>query len=112
MLDFEPDMVETHCKPRFGWLEQKGNTFASYKFTLGPKIWGYPMAYRDLPDQVSAPMNEYQSTTLRKLSVEAYQPKLFAENLTSKEAARRIEVLKREIALANLRFLAGLVGRC
>jgi hypothetical protein len=59
------------------------------------------MAYRDLPDQVSAPMNEYQSTTLRKLSIEAYQPKLFAEDLTSKEAASRIESLKREIALAN-----------
>ncbi len=58
------------------------------------------MAYRDLPDRVSAPMNEYQAATLRKLSIEAYQPKLFAD-LTSKEAARRIEELKREIALAN-----------
>jgi hypothetical protein len=35
------------------------------------------------------------------LSIEAYQPKLFAENLTSSEAAKRIENLKREIALAN-----------
>jgi hypothetical protein len=61
----------------------------------------FSMAYRDLPDQVSASMNEYQSTTLRKLSIEAYQPKLFAEDLTSKEAARRIAELKREIALAN-----------
>jgi hypothetical protein len=59
------------------------------------------MAYRDLPDQVLAPMNEYRSTTLRKLWIEAYQPKLFAEDLTRKEAARRIESLKREIALAN-----------
>jgi hypothetical protein len=46
-------------------------------------------------------MNEYQATTLRKLSIEAYQPKLFAENLTRREAAQRIEDLKREIALAN-----------
>ncbi|WP_158091491.1 DUF3072 domain-containing protein [Bradyrhizobium canariense] len=46
-------------------------------------------------------MNEYHSATLRKLLVEAYQPRLFAEDLTSKEAARRIEALKREIALAN-----------
>ena len=59
------------------------------------------MAYRDLPDRVSAPMNEHQAATLRKLSIEAYQPKLFADDLTSKEAARRIEELKREIALAN-----------
>jgi hypothetical protein len=46
-------------------------------------------------------MNEYQATTLRKLSIEAYQPKLFAEDLTIREAARRIDDLKREIALAN-----------
>jgi len=39
--------------------------------------------------------------TLRKLSIEAYQPKLFAGDLTSKEAGKRIEALKREIALAN-----------
>ena len=58
-----------------------------------------PMAYHDLPDL--APMNEYQSTTLRRLSIEAYQPKLFAEALSSIEAARRIEALKREIALAD-----------
>jgi hypothetical protein len=56
------------------------------------------MSYDRLPDAI---MNEYQVTTLRKLSIEAYQPKLFADNLTSKEAAKRIETLKREIALAN-----------
>jgi len=56
------------------------------------------MSYADLPDAI---MNEYQATTLRKLSTEAYQPKLFEEALTSKEAARRIEALKWEIALAN-----------
>ena len=46
-------------------------------------------------------MNEYPATTLRKLSIEAYQPKLFAEKLTCREAAELIEDLKREIALAN-----------
>jgi len=56
------------------------------------------MSYDRLPDAI---MNEYQATTLRKLSIEAYQPKLFAEDLTSKEAESRIEGLKREIALAN-----------
>jgi hypothetical protein len=38
-----------------------------------------------LPDRVAGPMNEYQSTTLRKLSIEPYQPKLFAEDLTSQK---------------------------
>jgi len=56
------------------------------------------MSYDRLPDAL---MNEYQATTLRKLSVEACQPKLLAEDLTTKEAAKRIEDLKREIALAN-----------
>jgi hypothetical protein len=56
------------------------------------------MSYDRLPDAI---MNEYQATTLRKLSIEAYQPRLFEEALSPKEAARRIEALKREIALAN-----------
>ncbi len=59
------------------------------------------MSYDRLPDRIAGPMNEYQATTLRKLSIEAYQPKLFEEDLTSQEAARRIEALKQEIALAN-----------
>jgi hypothetical protein len=59
------------------------------------------MSYDRLPDRIAAPMNDYRASTLRKLAIEAYQPKLFAENLTSQEAARRIEALKREIALAN-----------
>jgi hypothetical protein len=56
------------------------------------------MSYNSLPDAL---MSEYQAMTLRKLSIEAYQPKLFDEDLTSKEAAKRIDNLKREIALAN-----------
>jgi Protein of unknown function (DUF3072) len=59
------------------------------------------MAYRNLLDHVSTPMNQHQSTTLRKLALEAYQPKLFAEDLSCVEAARRIEALKQEIALAD-----------
>lgn len=46
-------------------------------------------------------MNEYQTKTLKRLSIEAYQPHQYAEGLSSKEAAKRIEDLKREIALAN-----------
>ena len=38
---------------------------------------------------------------LRSLSIEAYQPKLFAEDLSAEEAARRIEALRQEIELAK-----------
>ena len=54
-----------------------------------------------LPDQVDAPMTPPQLTTLRTLSAEAYQPKLFEQNLTAKEAERRITALRAEIELAN-----------
>jgi hypothetical protein len=54
-----------------------------------------------LPDQVDAPMTPRQLATLRTLSAEAYQPKLFEKDLTAKEADRRIAVLKAEIELAN-----------
>ncbi|MBR1155105.1 DUF3072 domain-containing protein [Bradyrhizobium sp. JYMT SZCCT0428] len=46
-------------------------------------------------------MSPRQLATLRTLSAEAYQPKLFQPNLTSKEAERRIAALKAEIELAN-----------
>jgi hypothetical protein len=46
-------------------------------------------------------MSRGQAATLRTLSVEAYQPKLFEKNLTREEADRRIEALQQEIALAN-----------
>jgi hypothetical protein len=54
-----------------------------------------------LPDQVDAPMTPRQLATLRTLSAEAYQPKLFEKGLTAQEAERRIAVLKAEIELAN-----------
>ena len=54
-----------------------------------------------LPDQIDAPMTPRQLATLRSLSAEAYQPKLFEKNLTAQEAERRISVLKAEIELAN-----------
>ena len=54
-----------------------------------------------LPDQVDAPMTLRQLATLRTLSAEVYQPKLFEKNLTAQEAERRIAVLRAEIALAN-----------
>jgi hypothetical protein len=54
-----------------------------------------------LPDQIDAPMTHRQLATLRTLSAEAYQPKLFQPNLTANEAERRIAALKVEIELAN-----------
>jgi hypothetical protein len=84
----------------FSSLEQKGNVFASYKLrqmlNLEPT-----MSYDKFPDRLSRPMSRGQAATLRALSVEAYQPKLFEEKLTHEEADRRIEALRREIALAN-----------
>ena len=46
-------------------------------------------------------MTACRMPTLRSLSTEAYQPKLFGEDLTAKEAVKRIEALRREIELAN-----------
>ncbi|WP_249780260.1 DUF3072 domain-containing protein [Bradyrhizobium sp. dw_411] len=46
-------------------------------------------------------MTRAQALKLRSLSEEAYQPRLFEHHLSQAEAARRIEVLKQEIALAD-----------
>jgi hypothetical protein len=59
------------------------------------------MSYDRLPDQITGPMTASQANTLRSLAIEAYQEKLFQPDLTRDEAAKRIEALKREIALAN-----------
>jgi len=59
------------------------------------------MSYDKFPDRLSRPMSRGQAVTLRTLSVDAYQPRLFDENLTREEADRRIEALRQEIALAN-----------
>ena len=59
------------------------------------------MSYLTLPDRLDAPMTRNQAEVLRSLSIEAYQPKEFAEDLSAAEAARRIEALRREIALAD-----------
>jgi hypothetical protein len=58
-------------------------------------------SYAELPDRVAAPMTRGQALTLKSLAIEAYQPKLFVADLTRAEAARRIEALKQEIALAD-----------
>jgi hypothetical protein len=46
-------------------------------------------------------MTRAQALKLRSLSQEAYQPKLYERNLSQAEAARRIQELQQEIALAD-----------
>ena len=46
-------------------------------------------------------MTHSQALKLRSLSQETYQPKLYEQNLSQAEAARRIQVLQQEIALAD-----------
>jgi Protein of unknown function (DUF3072) len=46
-------------------------------------------------------MTHAQALKLRSLSQEAYQPRLYEQNLSQAEAARRIEILRQEIALAD-----------
>jgi DUF3072 family protein len=46
-------------------------------------------------------MTDAQALKLRSLSQEAYQPKLYERNLSQAEAARRIDALNQEIALAE-----------
>ena len=52
-----------------------------------------------LPEQIT--MSPSQALTLRSLAAEAYQERMYEPCLTHEEAARRIEELKREIALAD-----------
>ena len=59
------------------------------------------MSYTRYPDRLEGPMSQGQASTLRSLATEAYQPKLFGDDLTAKEAAKRIQALRREIELAN-----------
>ena len=46
-------------------------------------------------------MTHAQALKLRSLSQEAYQPKLYEQNLSQTEATRRIQILQKEIALAD-----------
>jgi Protein of unknown function (DUF3072) len=59
------------------------------------------MSYDRLPDQIVGPMTISQARILRSLAVEAYKEKLFHPDLSRAEAAKRIDLLKREIELAN-----------
>ena len=50
---------------------------------------------------LAAPMTRAQALRLKSLAGEAYQPEQYAVGLSFDEAARRIDALKAEIALAD-----------
>jgi hypothetical protein len=51
--------------------------------------------------RLAGPMTRAQALRLRSLAGEAYQPAQYAVDLSSDEAARRIDALRAEIALAD-----------
>ena len=57
--------------------------------------------YGGVAGRLAGPMTRAQALRLKGLAEEAYQPKQDAPNLSSDEAARRIDALKAEIALAD-----------
>jgi hypothetical protein len=73
----------------------------THSATVNPAIMSAAASYDTLPDRMSGPMTRGQALTLKSLAIEAYQPKQFEKDLTRAEAARRIDALKQEIALAD-----------
>ncbi len=55
----------------------------------------------DLAGRLARPMTPAQAMRLKDLAEEACQPDRYAAGLTFEEAARRIDALKAEIALAD-----------
>ncbi|WP_246756332.1 DUF3072 domain-containing protein [Bradyrhizobium neotropicale] len=57
--------------------------------------------YALVSERLAGPMTRAQALRLKGLAQEAYQPKQYAADLSCDEAARRIDGLKAEIALAD-----------
>jgi hypothetical protein len=57
--------------------------------------------YGGAADRIAGAMSRAQALRLKALSEEAYQPDKYAADLTFEEAARRIDALEAEIALAD-----------
>ena len=57
--------------------------------------------YSDVPDRLASGTTRAQAQRLKNLAEEAYQPERYATDLNFEEAARRIDALKAEIALAD-----------
>ena len=57
--------------------------------------------YGSVSERLAGPMTRAQALRLKSLAGEAYQPQQYAAGLSADEAARRIDALKAEIALAD-----------
>ena len=57
--------------------------------------------YGSVSERLAGPMSRAQALRLKGLAEEAYQPEQYAADLSFDEAARRIDALKAEIALAD-----------
>ena len=57
--------------------------------------------YGSVPERLAGVMTGAQALRLKSLAGEAYQLEQYATGLSSDEAARRIDALKAEIALAD-----------
>ena len=57
--------------------------------------------YGSVSDRLAGPMTRAQALRLKSLAGEAYQPEQYAAGLSFDEAARRIDALEAEIALAD-----------
>ena len=57
--------------------------------------------YGDVAGRLNGAMTRAQALRLKSLAGEACQPEQYAPNLNADEAARRIDMLKAEIALAD-----------
>lgn len=66
-----------------------------------PAMVPAPFDAEALLDRLSGPMTRSQALTLKSLAIEAYQPRQFEKDLTRAEAARRIQMLRDEIVLAD-----------
>jgi hypothetical protein len=57
--------------------------------------------YGGVQQRLSVQMSRAQALRLKSVAEEGYQPEQYANELTFDEAARRIDVLKAEIELAD-----------
>ena len=57
--------------------------------------------YGSVSERLAGSMTREQALRLKSLAGEAYQPEQYAAGLSFDEAARRIDALKAEIALAD-----------
>jgi hypothetical protein len=57
--------------------------------------------YESVSERLTGPMSRAQALRLKSLAGEAYQIEQYAADLSFDEAARRIDALKAEIALAE-----------